>query len=273
MVIFWRLSFLVHRVGAFEARFDAGGNALTAEFVGDGVLDQGEKPLVLFLPGVDGLGDLGVLFGIEISEREVLEFAANLTHPEAVRDRRVDLERLAGDAFLTLRRKAAQRTHVVEPVRELDQDHADVADHRQQHLTEAFRLPVLGREEVELGELGDAVDTARDLRTELLANLFGGDARIFHDVVQQPGLQADHIHPHVGQNMGHLDGMSHVRLTGGSQLSVVLFVGEAVGFDEGGQVFVGPHLADLGDQAVECGVVGFTGVVRGLLHGRKDFWG
>ena len=44
-------------------------------------------------------------------------------------------------------------------------------DHGQQHLAEALGLPVFGGEEVELAELGDAVDAARHFLAEILADI------------------------------------------------------------------------------------------------------
>jgi hypothetical protein len=59
-----------------------------------------------------------------------------------------------------------ERPHVVEAVRELHEQHADVARHRDQHLAEALRLLVLLAGEVDLAELGDPVDEERDLLAE-----------------------------------------------------------------------------------------------------------
>ena len=60
--------------------------------------------------------------------------------PEPLRQRRVDLHRLAGDALLLLDRQGVQRAHVVEPVGELDEDDPDVLGHRQQHLSDVLGL-------------------------------------------------------------------------------------------------------------------------------------
>ena len=66
------------------------------------------------------LRDLGrellVLAGVEVLEREVLELDLDPLDAEAVRERRVDLHRLGGDALLLLGRQVLERPHVVEAV-------------------------------------------------------------------------------------------------------------------------------------------------------------
>ncbi len=96
----------------------------------------------------------------------------------------------------------AQRAHVVQPVGQLDNDHAQIIDHGQQHLAEAFGLPVFGGEEIQLAQLGNAVHAARHFFAKGLANLFDGNAGVLHHVVQQAGFQAHHVHAHVGQDVG-----------------------------------------------------------------------
>ncbi len=51
-----------------------------------------------------------------------------------------------------------ERAHVVQPVGELDQDHPDVLGHRQQQLAEILGLGSLGRGQLQLRQLGDAID-------------------------------------------------------------------------------------------------------------------
>ena len=95
---------------------------------------------------------------VEVLEREVLQLEVERVEAEAVGDRRVDVERLARDALALRRRHRVERAHVVQAVGELDQDDAHVARHREQHLAEVLRLRVLARRELDLVELGHAVD-------------------------------------------------------------------------------------------------------------------
>ena len=55
----------------------------------------------------------------------------------------------------------------MEPVGELDHEHADVPGHGHQHLAEVLGLPLLAGGEGELADLGDAVHQLGDLAPEL----------------------------------------------------------------------------------------------------------
>ncbi len=193
----------------------------------------------------DGAQDLFVCFRLEVLEREVLELAADLAHAQAVRDGSVDFNRLPRNAFAAVAIEVPESPHVVHAVGQLHHDDADVLDHGEQHLAEALRLAVLGGEEVQLTQLGQAVDAARDFLAELLANLFDGDAGVLDDVVKQPGDHGDRVHPHVRQDMGDHDGMHHVGLAGIARLSFVALPGEAECLLEQCQVVFGAVFANL----------------------------
>ena len=105
---------------------------------------------------------------LEIAERQLLELVLHLAHPEPAGDRRVDVERLLRDLDAPLLRQVVQRPHVVQPVGQLDQDHADVVDHRQQHLAEVLRLPLFARRKRNGADLGHALDDVRDFGPEQL---------------------------------------------------------------------------------------------------------
>ncbi len=77
---------------------------------------------------------------VEGAEREFLEFLAHFLHAHAPRKRRIDVERLLGDALARRRRHEFQRAHVVQAVGQLDQQHADVVRNREQQLAQVFGL-------------------------------------------------------------------------------------------------------------------------------------
>ena len=108
-------------------------------------------------------------------EREVLELPLDLVDAEPVRERRVDLERLAGLLDLLLAPEVLERAHVVQAVGELDQDDPHVVGHRDDHLPVVLGLRVLAALELDPRQLGDAFDEVRDLVAELGAHLV--DAR------------------------------------------------------------------------------------------------
>ena len=79
----------------------------------------------------------------------------------------------------------SQRPHVVQAVGQLDQDDADVAGHRQQHLAEVLRLALLAGVPGDLTQLGHPLDQHLDLAAEQAADVLGGGAGVLDAVVQQ----------------------------------------------------------------------------------------
>ncbi len=115
--------------------------------------------------------DLLVFAGVQRREREILELPLERVDAQAVRDRRVDLERLLRLLDLLLLGQRADRAHVVQPVGQLDQDDAHVARHRDDHLAVVLRLGLIARGEGDPGQLGDAVDEVRNVLAEALVDL------------------------------------------------------------------------------------------------------
>ncbi len=129
--------------------------------------------------------DLGVAARVQRREREVLELPLHLVDAQAMRDRRVHLERLARVLELLLLGQRPERAHVVQAVGELDDHDAHVARHRQHHLAVALGLRLLARVEVDARELGHAVDEQRDVVAELGGDLLERRLGVLDRVVQQ----------------------------------------------------------------------------------------
>ena len=85
------------------------------------------------------------------------------------------------------RRHVVERAHVVQPVGELDQQHAHVVGDREQQLAEVLRLLGLLGDEVELLELGQALDQRADVVAEQLVDLGARRLGVLDRVVQQRG--------------------------------------------------------------------------------------
>ena len=134
---------------------------------------------------VDHRLDLGVLARVERLEREVLELPLHRVDPEPVRERRVDLERLARLLHLLLLAEVLDRAEVVQPVGELDEDDPEVLGHRQDHLPVVLRLGLLAALEADARQLRDAVDELRDLVAELGLDVVERDVGVLDDVVEQ----------------------------------------------------------------------------------------
>ena len=124
----------------------------------EGRLDLADELLLIAAGALQLALEHAVAVRIEGAKTEVLELQLHRVQTQALGDRRVDLERLAGDAPPLHRRHHAERAHVVHAVGELDHDDADVAHHGEQHLAEALGLRLLAILELDLIEFADAVD-------------------------------------------------------------------------------------------------------------------
>jgi hypothetical protein len=82
----------------------------------------------------------------------------------------------------------------VQAIAQLDDHHADVLRHGEEHLAQILRLLLLKRLPLNPGELGDAVHQAADFRPELRLYLVQGERRVFRDVVQEAGADSGPIH-------------------------------------------------------------------------------
>ena len=80
-----------------------------------------------------------------------------------------------------------ERAHVVQPVGELDQQHADVVAHREQELAQILRGALVFGLRLDLAELGDAVDQPRDVLAEQPLDLLGRRERVLDRVVEDRG--------------------------------------------------------------------------------------
>ena len=171
------------------------------------------------------------------------------------------------DPNLFLARKILQRAHVMHPVGELHQDYAKVVDHREQHLANALRLAFLARGEIQLAQLGNAVDAARDFFAEGFANVIDLGAGVLYHVVEQAGLQADHVHVHLRKLACHQQRMNHVGLAGKALLLFVPLRGEPVGALEWFQILVGPQsMHQIPEVEIEV-LHGVSGLGENFGHG------
>ena len=177
----------------------------------------------------DELLDLGVLARVQGREGEVLELPLDRVDPEPVRERRVDLERLAGLLDLLLLRQRAERAHVVQAVGELDQDDPDVRGHRDHHLPVVLGLALVARLEGDPGELGDAVDEPRDLLAEVLADLLQARGGVLDGVVEQRRAERVRVEAQPGADLRRLERVDDELLARLSPLVGVALVREREG--------------------------------------------
>jgi hypothetical protein len=126
------------------------------------------------LAGLAALGhharDLMELVRLEVVEGQVLQLPLDAGDPQPMRQRGVYLHRLASLVQPSFLGKRRQRPHVVQPVGELDEDDPNVLGHRDEHLAQVVALRLRERLELNLAELGDAVDEFGDLVAEPLTD-------------------------------------------------------------------------------------------------------
>ena len=80
---------------------------------------------------------------VQILEGQLLQLAVNLVQTQSMGNRCVNLQRFQGDAAGLDGSHRLHRAHIVQTVGQLDQDHAHIARHRQQHLAKRFGLRLL----------------------------------------------------------------------------------------------------------------------------------
>ncbi len=225
-------------------------------------------------PGGHHLLDLGVALGVQDGEGEVLQLPLHLRDAEAVRQRRVDVERLLGDAVLLRLGQRRQRPHVVQPVGELDEQDPDVLGHGHEQLLQRGGLLGLLGLELEPVELGDAVDDVGDLVAEVAAYVLQGDRRVLDDVVQQRGGQRHVVEAELGEDRGHRDRVADVGLARLADLAAVAVVRQREGLLDqlgaGARVVAAKARQQLAELAVDEGArprLRHLGVARGRLDG------
>ncbi len=169
--------------------------------------------------------DLGVLARMEDLEREILELPLDGVDAEAVRERRVHLERLLGLLHLLLLAEVLDRAHVVEPVCELDQDHPHVLRHRHDHLAVVLGLRLLAALEGDPGQLRDALDELDDLRVERPAQLVDVRLGVLDHVVHQRRGDGLRVEMELRADQRHAKRMVDERLARPPRLAAVRAIG------------------------------------------------
>ncbi len=203
-------TFLVNGIEPLHAAVDFGGYAVFVQPLANRVLQIAEKRLKFFSLGDDGILQLLVSLGFKIAEGNVLQLPSDQTHSQAMRNRRINIKRLAGDALLLFRGKETERAHVVQPVGQLHHDDAHVVHHGQQHLPDVFGLARFGSQQVQPVDFGDPFDERGDVRAEALGDPLRGNARVLDHVVQQRRAERDDVQLHVRQDVRDFQGMRKV---------------------------------------------------------------
>ncbi len=215
--------------------------------------DLGELDLAPRSAGRHHLGDLGETLWVQGLKGEVLELPLDLLDPEAMRQGGVDVAGLLGGTALLPLRHHRQGPHVVQPVRELDDEHPPVARHGDEHLAHRRGLLGLLGVETEPVELGDPVDDRRHGGAELLLDLGEGDPGVLDGVVQQRRGGADGVEAEIGDDRRDRDRVGDVRLTRKPVLALMGLGGISVGAPHELEVLAGAPGAQGRQDALDLG--------------------
>ncbi len=220
---------LMNGVEALDAPLDAGFDVVFAEALGEQAFNAGEELFAFGAAGFDSGVELLPGDGVDPAKGQVLEFPAQFAHAEAVSEGRVDVEGFARDRALALGLEVLEGPHVVQPVGELDEDDAHIADHGEEHFANVLGLAVFAIGELDFLDLSDALDDVGDLLAEALGDVLGGDRGVFDGVVEEAGGDGGGVELHLRKDEGDLKRVKDVGLAGGAELAFVMFEAELPG--------------------------------------------
>ena len=261
------LLFLVHLAvdgqDGFLAREDAGIQAGSGKGGFHRTLHFLHQMAAAAACALDRLAQRAVAPGMQVLEGEVFQLAVGVVQAHAVGNGRVDFQCLGGDAHLRVTLHVVHGAHVVRAVGQLDQDHAHIVGHGQQHLAKGFGLVFLTAAELQLVQLGHAIHQMRHGGVEILGDLDLGDTAVFHGVVQQGGHQGVGVELPFGAQGGHGDRVGDVGLAALARHAQMRLVGKLVGIADLGH-FIRREVVQL---VQEGGKAGGRGNFSRRIHG------
>jgi hypothetical protein len=117
----------------------------------------------------------------------------------------------------------------VQPVGQLDQQHAHVIGDGEQQLAQILGLLGLLRDQIELLDLGQALDQRTDLRAEQPVDLVAGRSRVLDGIVQQRRDDGGVIELEIGEDRRHFERMREIGIARGARLRAVRAHGIDIG--------------------------------------------
>ena len=220
---------LVDAVEVFRAagdlRFDLDFGQLAFEKA-DRLVDV---PFTLLPFARDQRREVVIRLRVEMPQRQIFQFGLDPRDPQPVRQGGIDVQRLLGDEAPFRVRQRVQRPHVVQPIRQLDENHPDVLGHRQDHLPDILGLGLFTGAEGNPGQLGHPVHHRRHLGAEELLDLGQRGVGVLHRVVEQAGGDGARVQAQLGENAGDFERMREVGLARDALLPLVGLRGEHIG--------------------------------------------
>ena len=206
------LHFPPDRIDVLGAAADVGLDAGGGEFVAQLLHHIVDVLLAVEAALVQQLGDLLVLLRLQVAEGDVLQLPLDMADAEAVSQRRVDVEHLAGHAQALLVVGMLDRADGAGALGQLDQRHAHVVDHGHQHLAQVLHLRLradhhrLARVDAvaDGGHAQHAFDQLGHHRAELLLHHLERGLALAHGAVDHRRHQAVLVQLEVGEDLGDL---------------------------------------------------------------------
>ena len=172
-----------------------------------------------------------VAFRINVLKGQVFQLLLDGINTEAVRQGRIDIQRFPGNGLTACFRLETQGAHVMQTVRQLDQNDTDIPGHRQDHLTEGFSLGFLTIRKIQLVQFGDAVYKIRHFIAELLADGIKGDTfAVLDSIMQETRGDGGGINHQIRKDRSDKGRMGEIRLTGFAELAFMGLFGKLPGF-------------------------------------------
>ena len=193
------------RIGALAPAGYFGRDTTVGELSGELLLDLGDPGFAAFGQRFEPLGNHLVGVGVELAERQILELLAHFLHAHAAGKRGIDVERFLRRDAPRLGRAVFESAHIVQPVGELDQQHAHIVGDGEQKLAQILGLLRLLGDEVELFQLGQPLDQMADLMAEQPVDLGAGGVGILDRVVQERRGDGRVVKLKVGEDGGDLE--------------------------------------------------------------------
>ena len=122
-----------------------------------------------------------------------------------------------------------ERAHVVQAIRELDEDDPNIGGHRHHHLAVVLGLALVTALEGDLRQLRDAVYEPCNLIPELLADVGEAGARVLDRVVKECRAKGWLIQAQAGADFCHFERVVDEALTGAAPLIGVSLACECEG--------------------------------------------
>src|SRR5690606_23161030 len=158
---------------------------------------------------VDLLRDIGIHLEVGKTQVQVFQLCLDRIKSQTVRKRRVQINGLRSNFELLVSRHAVERSHIVQAICQLYEDHPDIVGQCEEHFAEILRL--LRRAVLEYAaNLGETVDDARYLGTEDPFNVLELYVGVLHYIVEQgrnngSGSEAHFFHADLRYGQGVKD--------------------------------------------------------------------